>query len=658
MKNTVVTKEDLLGRPRLWPSFAGVGGITVGLVILGHIWSAVQGSWMGSNGTIAVAGAAAAAVAWNFRKPVFQWLVSLQFSIALLSAVLLATAIGTVVLQGQAPEEFTAKYGDGLGGFLRLFGFDDIFHSFPFRSLMALLAASLGCVVIDKRAWRPSEWFFLFNHGGIIVVLVGGLVGVLGGMKGFIDIHQGEIANSFIRHDRFGNRTMQIVPLDFGLKLVKFEVEKLEPEWKIYVYEGHLQGGMPKVSRGLKDAAAWTKAGDSGASFRMVAVYPDFELKTGLREIPDSGGKPAALVRVFDKAGKMDDLVLVPGDDGRSGVLFPETRTLVRFYWNESDVNVKTAPTPEKHVVTWKLEASNGEGEAVVVKVGEERELAGGIRLTATAWYPDFGYDGKKKQAYSRSAEAKNPAIELNVTYPSGKSERRFVFAKHEHFDTSSGMDGAALVFAYQYVPAEQPAEREVALIGSAREVLDFRGGKLHSRQPFPAKSSEPVTKGVMAMLLQMSASAEAERTPVSRSDKWRRPVAEVEVKAAGETKKMYLKAGMPMAIGAGDAHLVFQSKPDDIKAFRSQVSVLEGGVTVRQDTIAVNHPLSYGGYRFYQSNYRREDPTYSGILVVKDPGLWVAYLGFAMMCLGVACRFYVTPWLARRRKKVGTPAI
>lgn len=653
MKNIVVTKEDLLARPRLWPSFAGVGGITVGLVILGNLWSAVQGSWMGSNGTLAVAGAAAAAVAWNFRKPIFQWLVSLQFSIALLSAVLIATAIGTVVLQGQAPDEFTAKYGEGLGGFLRLFGVDDIFHSFPFRSLMVLLAVSLGFVVIDKRAWRPSEWFFLFNHGGIIVVLVGGLVGVLGGMKGFIDIHQGEIANSFVLHDRFGNRTMKNVALEFGLKLEKFEVEKLEPEWKIYVYEGHLQGGMPKVSRGLKDAAAWTKAGNTGASFRMLAVYPDFDFKTGLREIPDGAGQPAALVRVFDKAGKMDDVVLVPGDDGRSGVLFPETRTLVRFYWSEGDVKVKTDPTPEKHVVTWKLEASDGEGEAVEIKVGETRELEEGIRLAATAWYPDFGYDGKKKQAYSRSAEARNPAIELQVTYPSGKSERRFVFANHKHFDTTSGSDGAALVFAYEYRPAEQPAEREIALIGNVREVLDFRNGKLHSRQPLPAKSSEPVAKGVLAMLLQLSASAEAERTPVSRSDKWRRPAAEVEVKVGVETKRMFLKAGMPVAIGAGDAHLVFQSKPDDIKAFRSQVSVLEGGVTVLKDTIAVNHPLSFGGYRFYQSNYRREDPTYSGILVVKDPGLWVAYLGFGMMCIGVACRFYLTPWLARRKRRV-----
>ncbi len=655
MKNTVVTKDDLLARPQLWPSLAGVGGILAGLVIAGHLWSAVRGSWMGSNGALAVVGAAAAAVAWNFRKPLFQWLVSLPFSIAILSLILLATAIGTVILQGQPPESFLEKYGAGFGGFLRLLGLDDVFHSFPFRALLSLLAASLACVVAEKRAWRPSEWFFLFNHGGIIVILVGGLAGVLGGAKGFIDIHQGEVASSFILHDRFGNRTMQNVPLDFGVRLEKFEVEKREPEWKIYVYEGHMQGGMPKVSRNLKEAAEWTVAGNSGASFRALAVYPDFDVKVGLREIPEGAGKPAALVRAFDKDGNLEDLVLVPGNDGRSGVLFPEKRTLVRFYWTEADVKVQTVPVPEKHLVSWKLEAAEGDGEELLLKIGEERALEGGIRLTAVAFYPDFGYDGKKKQAYSRSDKENNPAIELSVTYPTGRHERRFVFSNHKHFDSAG--DGSGIVFTYAHVPEEKTAEREVALIGSTKEVLDFRGGQMVGRHPFPAKSTEPVAKGVAAMILQVSGSAEAERTPVSRTEKWRNPVAEVEVKTAAGSDKVWLKAGMPKSVGAGDAHLVFQSKPDDIKAFRSQVSILDGGVPVRQETIAVNHPLSFGGYRFYQSNYRREDPTYSGILVVKDPGLWVAYLGFVMMSLGVACRFYLTPWLARRRQPGPAPA-
>jgi cytochrome c biogenesis protein ResB len=63
-----------------------------------------------------------------------------------------------------------------------------------------------------------------------------------------------------------------------------------------------------------------------------------------------------------------------------------------------------------------------------------------------------------------------------------------------------------------------------------------------------------------------------------------------------------------------------------------------------------VNDPLSYKGYSFYQSNYRKEDPTYSGILVVRDPGLPVVWAGFVMVCAGVIFAFYARPRILERR--------
>ncbi len=42
---------------------------------------------------------------------------------------------------------------------------------------------------------------------------------------------------------------------------------------------------------------------------------------------------------------------------------------------------------------------------------------------------------------------------------------------------------------------------------------------------------------------------------------------------------------------------------PDGVpKDYRSQVVLYEGGREVKQDTIQVNHPMSYAGIRFYQS--------------------------------------------------------
>ena len=59
-----------------------------------------------------------------------------------------------------------------------------------------------------------------------------------------------------------------------------------------------------------------------------------------------------------------------------------------------------------------------------------------------------------------------------------------------------------------------------------------------------------------------------------------------------------------------------------------------------------VNDPLSHQGFMFYQSNFRKDDPTYSGIQVVRDPGLGVVFLGFIMMSIGVIFIYYIRPRL------------
>jgi len=93
---------------------------------------------------------------------------------------------------------------------------------------------------------------------------------------------------------------------------------------------------------------------------------------------------------------------------------------------------------------------------------------------------------------------------------------------------------------------------------------------------------------------------------------------------------------------------IVFESKAGEPKSYRSKVSVLEDNDVVREATIAVNAPLSYGGYEFYQSDWHKEDLKYSGLKVVRDPGLGVVYAGMIMVALGVLFVFYVRPRVGR----------
>ena len=80
------------------------------------------------------------------------------------------------------------------------------------------------------------------------------------------------------------------------------------------------------------------------------------------------------------------------------------------------------------------------------------------------------------------------------------------------------------------------------------------------------------------------------------------------------------------------------------VKDFKSTLKVVKDGEVVKEKTIEVNAPLSYGGYTFYQSGYNPEDHKWTSLQVVKDPGVPIVYTGFAFMILGMALIFYMQP--------------
>lgn len=52
-------------------------------------------------------------------------------------------------------------------------------------------------------------------------------------------------------------------------------------------------------------------------------------------------------------------------------------------------------------------------------------------------------------------------------------------------------------------------------------------------------------------------------------------------------------------------------------------------------EEVVVNEPLRFDGWWFFQADWDKKDPGYSGIQVVRDPGLWVALSGLALLALG-----------------------
>ena len=99
----------------------------------------------------------------------------------------------------------------------------------------------------------------------------------------------------------------------------------------------------------------------------------------------------------------------------------------------------------------------------------------------------------------------------------------------------------------------------------------------------------------------------------------------------------------------------MFERRADEKRAYISWVTAQQGA-TQEKAVISVNDPMTYAGWTLYQVNYNPEDPTYSGLEAVYDPGVAWVFTGFALICVGVFYMFYVEPRL-RKQKKAAAPA-
>ncbi|MBI4564691.1 MAG: cytochrome c biogenesis protein ResB [Planctomycetes bacterium] len=630
--------------PRLGRSLGLAAALWSALTVIGHLGAGDLFRHMSGQALAVGAFGGAGVFFWMIRKGLFRWLTSPSFAVSAFAFLLLAAAVGTVVPQGMPAEQFSGRYG-AWSGALRWGGVHDISHSVPFRGFLVLLAISLALVAIKRKAWRLPEWGFLLSHAGVIVILTGGLIGSVFGMKGFIDIHEGQTVETVARQGEA--RPTSGVPLGFGLRLDDFEIERYPQQYRLYVYA--LAGDDARVvgSHDVRVDSEWRPAGGAKEQVRVVAVYPDFTLRTELRETPEGG--PALVLRLEEWDGRTFPVTLLAGVEGRETLALRRPPARIRFLWEEDPAAL--GAKPEEHLVTF--EADGASPQETHVEPGGSYALGEArYQLAVLSYFPDFAYDSERREGYTRSSTPGNPALRVSLRDSrSGDVEERWLFAKMPDYGGTHGRGSSGVKLSYRHVPAREPMEREIVVAGRARQVVEYQRAVETSRTALPP-DGEPLAEGLDVTVERLVERAEELHFPATRSDVWRRPAVGLEIRSARGTQRMLLKAGVSEAIRLSDGKtvLVLDRKPDDVKAFRSRVTVLDKGAAARRATLSVNHPLSYGGYRFYQSNYRAEDPTYSGLLVVKDPGLGVVYAGFGMICAGVMFIFYVRPAILRAR--------
>jgi len=88
------------------------------------------------------------------------------------------------------------------------------------------------------------------------------------------------------------------------------------------------------------------------------------------------------------------------------------------------------------------------------------------------------------------------------------------------------------------------------------------------------------------------------------------------------------------------------------ISDYISQLRVIKDNKVAAEKDIEVNHPLSFGGYHFYQHSYDSEAGQYTVLMVVSNTGLGVVYAGYWMLCTGVIWHLWLRHIVPRIKLK------
>ncbi|MEW5820042.1 MAG: cytochrome c biogenesis protein ResB [Cyanobacteriota bacterium] len=128
----------------------------------------------------------------------------------------------------------------------------------------------------------------------------------------------------------------------------------------------------------------------------------------------------------------------------------------------------------------------------------------------------------------------------------------------------------------------------------------------------------------------------------VSFSNEWNKPAIKLQVQ--NETIWVFANSSPKKINNLNNISVkyFFEFENAGIKDFKSVVAILEDKRKVIVKTIEVNKPLRYKGYSIYQSGYDETNLNWTVLMVKKNPGIPVVYIGFVILIMGLFFKLYL----------------
>lgn len=175
------------------------------------------------------------AIVISYRHLLVKILASTRFAVTLLFAIALFTILGTLIIQDERYETYLKVYGKNITEWIFKLNLTNIFHSYYFGILLGTLTVSLILVTIRRKPFKLTQLGFTFAHTGTVLILVGGLIGVIWGEKGYLHLIKGQPTNVMKVVEK-GRETGE-KKLDFSVSLEDFKVEYYDEGDRIAVYK-------------------------------------------------------------------------------------------------------------------------------------------------------------------------------------------------------------------------------------------------------------------------------------------------------------------------------------------------------------------------------------------------------------------------------------
>lgn len=460
------------------------------------------------------------------------------------------------------------------GAFINVERAEAMFNSWPVVVFWAafVLLLMAGLLTFKRLVRTPGR---LAMHLGTLLILAGAMWGSshahnlaerLSGVKkvrsGYMRIFEGKSTNHVYADQTFRNeQTVTLLPFSIFLKDFRLEYyEAKEKPWDIFVV-------APLVA-------------EEGHG-------------------PDDGHGHESESRQKQIKWAVDEEVDIP---------FTGVRLKVLQYID------KARPVyPQGREVAMQIIGSDGKRITLPAEVGREATITSPqvtVRVLEVFANLKVHGSGEDRRTVDAGGLPTNPALKVEVEWPSGVKQIRYVMAllpMHGQLD-----DGLRLRYLFlEAISAEADPTSETP----AMQVLLTYQGREH-REWFIPRSVDRYVWIPLPSLLGEAAPPPAAHGPPAHG---------------------------PPSQGITSPRLYLVARPvPGIKDYLSDLVVIDEGRHMAHKTIEVNDPLHYGGYHFYQDSYDSARGRYTVLSVSSDSGLLAVYVGFILLVAGTFWQYWI----------------